>query len=90
MEEGKNTPEKKFKAGSVVVTVWNNKAKNKLGNTVEFKTITAQRSYKSKDGDWKSTNTFRVKDIPKIIMLLNKAFEYNFLNENNIKTEETL
>ena len=44
-----------------------------------LKTIT----YKDKDGVWKSTNSLRVNDLPKAILVLNKAFEYISIKDDS-------
>ena len=77
-----NKPKKKFNAGAVSATVWENQATNKsTGNPVSYNTISLQRGYKDKDGNWKSTNSFRVADIPKAILVLQKAYEELTLRE---------
>lgn len=68
-----NMPEIKFDAGAIVATVWKNKANSGEG---EFKTVGFERRYKDKDGKWKNSNTLRINDLPKAIMVLQKAYEY--------------
>jgi hypothetical protein len=72
----KNRPEKVFSTGAVQVTVWKNDAVSKDGSKSEFRTINIQRRYADKTGEWKSTSTLRVNDLPKAALALNKAFEY--------------
>lgn len=74
-------PEKKFSAGAISATVWNNETSNKSGEAVSFKTVQLQRSYQDKDGNWQNTNSLRVNDIPKAILVLNKAYEYLLLRD---------
>jgi hypothetical protein len=78
-EFGKNLPEKKFVAGAISATVWRNEVKN---SDAEFQTITIQRAYKDKNGNWKNTSSLRTNDIPKTILVLQKAYEYIFLKED--------
>ena len=78
----KNIPEKKFSTGVISATVWKNKGTSKKdGASVEFSTITLQRRYTDKDGNWKSTNSMRINDLPKAALVLNKAYEYLVLKE---------
>jgi len=78
----KNQPKKKFNAGAVSATVWENQATNKTtGQPVSYNTISLQRGYKDKDGNWQSTNSLRVADIPKAILVLQKAYEDLTLRE---------
>lgn len=76
---GKNLPEKKFRAGAITATVWSNETV-KDGKKVSYKTISFERSYKDKDDEWKQTNSLRITDIPKAVLVLNKAYEYLALN----------
>ena len=76
-----NIPEKKFSTGVVSATIWKNKGISKDGNSVEFKTISLQRRYTDKSGEWKSTNSLRINDLPKAILVLNKAYEHIVLKE---------
>ncbi len=71
-----NKPQMKIRAGSLVLTVWNNTLDNK---DASYKTVTLSRNYKGKEGDWKSTNNLRMSDIPKAIAILKKAYEEEFV-----------
>ena len=71
-----NLPEKKFSTGGLNATVWQNQGKNKEGLDVSFRTVTFQRRYKDKNGEWQSTSTLRVNDLPKASLILEKAYEY--------------
>ncbi len=77
-ENKANLPEKKFRAGAVSATVWKN-ITEKDGKSREWHSIKFERAYK--DGDeWKSTSNLRAMDLPKAVVVLNKAFEYLVLN----------
>lgn len=83
MEQSKNTPERKFRAGAISATVWNNQAQ-KDGKEVEYSTVSFERGYKDKkSGEWKKTASLRVSDIPKAVVVLNKAYEYLVLKERD-------
>ena len=71
-----NLPEKKFSTGGLNATVWQNQGKNKEGLDVSYRTVTFQRRYKDKNGEWQSTNTLRINDLPKASLILEKAYEY--------------
>lgn len=78
----KNTPEKKFSAGSIIVTVWNNSViDEKTGNENYYKTVSFDRRYLNKQGEWKTSNSLRLNDLPKAVLALNKAYEYLVLKE---------
>ena len=40
------------------------------------RTVSFQRSYLDKDGNWQTTNSLRTNDIPKAVICLNKTFEF--------------
>ena len=84
METGKlgdNLPEMKFRAGAISATVWRNTIKRKDGTDAEIRTISFDRRYKDKATDeWKSTRSLRASDLPKAVVVLNKAYEYVVLN----------
>lgn len=83
-----NKPEKKFSTGAVSATIWKNKGTSKSGEPTEFRTINLQRRYKDKDGEWKSTNSLRINDLPKAALVLNKAYEYLVLRTDSDETVE--
>jgi len=76
-----NIPEKKFSTGGLTATVWENQGKNKEGLDVSYRTVSFQRRYMDKNGDWQSTNTLRVNDLPKASLVLQKAYEYLVMKE---------
>jgi len=77
METKQNTPAKKFRAGAVSATVWNNAKKDEEGNEKGmYSTISIERSYKDKDDKWQSTNSLRLNDLPRAALVLNKAYEF--------------
>ena len=66
-------PVKKFNSGQISVAVWENISKD--GKT--FHTVSLQRSYKSKDdAEWKKSHSLRVHDLPKAMLVLQKAYEF--------------
>ncbi len=83
-------PEIKFSTGALQVTVWNNEGLSKTGEKTEFKTVSFGRRYKDKNGEWKSTNSLRINDLPKAVMLLNKAFEHLVLKNQDAIEEESV
>ena len=61
---------------------------------MQYKTVVIERSYKDNNNEWKNTKSFRVNDLPKVAMLINKAYEYLVVqsaetgNANNATTTE--
>lgn len=79
-----NLPEKKFRAGAISATIWQNKGQSKNGDAVEFRTISIERGYKDKDDQWQSTNSLRINDLPRATMVLQKAYEYLVFKEQEL------
>ncbi len=79
----KNRPEKKIRAGGVSATIWANEGLNKAGEKVTYRTISVERNYKDKEDNWKSTNSLRVGDLPKAVLVMNKAYEYLMIKETS-------
>ena len=87
--EAGNMPEKKFSTGAISATIWKNQGVSKINNEpVEFRTIALQRSYKDKEGAWKSTSSLRINDLPKASLVLDKAYEYLVLKGNTGLVEQ--
>jgi hypothetical protein len=80
----KNVPEKRFIAGAISATIWKNQAESKVGKEISYETISISRNFKTENGEWKSTNTLRLNDLPKATVVLNKAYEYLTLREAEI------
>jgi len=85
----KNLPEVKFRAGAISATVWKNQGQNKEGQPTEYRSVSFERGYKDKDGEWKSTKSLRVSDLPRAMVVLNKAYEYLVLKDNNPEELDT-
>lgn len=75
-KEGGNYPLQSWKAGALCVAIWENESMQENGQVSSFKTISCERRYKTPYGEWRSTNTLRVNDLPKMIRLLDKAYDY--------------
>lgn len=78
---GRKNPEKKFKAGAISATIWLNQGHTEDGKETNFRTVSFERNYLDKDGNWKSTNNLRTADLPKAILVLSKAYEYLALKD---------
>jgi hypothetical protein len=76
-----NKPEKKFRAGAIQAAVWRNEGQDKDGQKTNFATISMERGYKDKEGNWKSTTSLRINDLPRAALALTKAYEYLVLKE---------
>ena len=68
-------PEKKFKCGACSASVFVNQVKTADG-MVPMKSVSLQRAYKDKDGNFQHTTSFKDNDIPKAVLALTKAYDY--------------
>ena len=83
-----NNPIKSFKAGAVKASVFKNKYQRQ-GVVATIYRVVLDRSYKDRDGNWKSTNSFTAeRDLPKAILVLQKAFEFlTFKDSNGLESD---
>lgn len=75
-----NQPEKKIRSGAISATIWQNEQETPTGK-VKYKTVSFERSYKDKEGKWQSTSKLRASDLPRAVLVLNKAYEHISLGE---------
>jgi len=78
-----NKPEIKFSTGAISAAVWKNTGVRKNGEQTEFNTISLQRRYTDKKGEWQTTSSLRINDLPRAALVLNKAYEYLVLKDNS-------
>lgn len=87
---GKTLPEKKFSTGAISATIWKNNGKNKkTGEPVDFRTVKLDRRYTDKEGNWQSTSSLRLNDLPKASLVLQKAYEYLVLKGQDSSSEDS-
>ena len=68
-------PEKRFRCGGCETTVFENEI-IRGGKTMKIKKVSFQKRYKDSDGEWKTTHSLDINEIPKAILALSKAYEY--------------
>ena len=68
-------PEIVFRHGSCSAAVFDNTVD---GDAVTERTrsIQFQKSYRDREGAWQTTTLLRSQDLPKAVLVLNKAYEY--------------
>jgi len=74
-EQDKTKPIKDFRAGGVQASVWRNEVE-KDGQTVVRHSVKIQKQYRNKDGDYEKTEFYFRDDLPKLILVAQKSFEY--------------
>jgi len=68
-------PETVFKIGAVRASIFQNIIE-KNGQSIKLPKVVIEVRYKDKTGQWQSTNSLSINDLPKAILALQKAFEY--------------
>ncbi len=79
-----NYPKKKFRAGPISATIWENSGKNQQGEPNKYNTISLERVYQDKEGNWKSTNSFRLNDLPKAHAVLQRVYNDLVVKEQSL------
>jgi hypothetical protein len=74
-------PEKRFKCGACEVSIFDNFITTKDGKKVNTKKVSFQKRYRNADGEWKSTHSLDVHDIPKARLALHEAYRYLVLDK---------
>jgi hypothetical protein len=68
-------PEKIFKQGGCIASVFVNDVVHD-GHLRQMRSVSFQKRYLDKNGEWQSTSHLNVNDLPKAALVLNKAYEY--------------
>lgn len=74
-------PVKEFKAGTISASIWR-KAVEQNGRKVVQHSIRIQKRYRDKEGNWKDTDYFFANDLPRLVLVAQKAFEHAALTES--------
>ncbi len=81
-------PEITFRHGACNAAVFQNEY-SRGDESFLVKTVSFQRRYQDKEGEWQTTNSLKVNDIPKAVLVLNKAYEYMTSNGHvDVEVEE--
>ena len=76
-------PVKTFRAGGVSASIWRNEAEQD-GQTVVRHSIRIQKRYRNdEDGDWHNTDYLFPNDLPRLILVAQKALEFAVLHESD-------
>lgn len=82
MTQQDNQPIKEFRVGGVKAAIWKGEGQQD-GHTVVRYSVKIQKSYLDKSTDkWKTTDYFYPADLPKLLLVAQKAFEYVSLKES--------
>ena len=79
-----NLPENKFRAGPVSASVFVNQFETQTGPKTA-RNVVLERTYKDKDGQFKTSKSLSERDLPKAILVLQQA--YTFMVQNGPPAE---
>jgi len=80
-------PEKTFRAGNCSATVFMNEIE-KDGEKIKIPKVAIEISYKDAQGEWQNTNKVDVREIPRVILVLSKAYEWLAMKKGENKVME--
>lgn len=77
-------PEIVFRHGACSAAVFENEYK-RGDDAFTIKSVAFQHRYRDKNGEWQNSGSLRANDIPKAVLVLNKAYDYL---TSNVREEE--
>ena len=81
-------PEKRFRCGGCETAVFENEIV-RGGSTVTVKKVSFQKRYRNAKGEWGSTHSLDINDIPKAVLALSKAYEYLAMGDTTGKSADS-
>jgi hypothetical protein len=69
---------KKVSVKGISVAVFENEC-TKGDQTFTKRSVSLQKSYKDKNGDWQNTSSIAAEDLPFAILALQQVFEWNYV-----------
>lgn len=75
-------PEKKFRCGAVEAAVFENRVQ-KDGQTLRLKKVSVHKRYLDADGNWESTNSYDIGDLPKLKLVADEAYRHLALGRDD-------
>lgn len=80
-EKEKKRPVMSIKASSdrttsLEIAVWLNSNEGENGQKFDSYSLSINRSYRKEDGQWVQNTNFRPHDLPVLLFLVNKAYDY--------------
>ncbi len=79
-QNDKQKPEAEFRAGLISASVWRNEVQQD-GQTIVRYSIRPQKRYRKDDGSYENSEYYFPEDLPKLILVIQKAYEFTTLKE---------
>jgi len=80
-QQNDSKPVKDFRSGGIQASVWRNEVERN-GQTVVRHSVRIQKQFRTEGGDYENTDYYFRDDLPKLILVAQKAFEYIALKES--------
>ena len=77
-----NKPEREFRVGQVKATIWSRERIGVKDQNAKAYSVSIQKSYQDDNGNWKNSTSFFPDDLPKLQLVLAKAYEYVMLKSD--------
>ena len=87
-QQNNNKPIRDFKCGNCQASIWRNEVE-KDGQNIVRHSVKIQKQFRNDDGDFQETNYYFRDDLPKLVLVAQKAFEFIALKESK-DTEESV
>ncbi len=87
-ERAPQRPVKEFRAGPVKVAIWQNEAEQNGQPVIRHSVRIGKRYYDRQQNAWLDSEYFFVNDLPRLRMLVEKAFEFIALKESDPDSAE--
>lgn len=76
-----NAPVHQIKVGSIALSVWENEV-GKGKDAFTAQSVSIQKNYKDKNGEWKSSGSFKFTELMNIIIACQEALKFKYLKED--------
>ena len=87
-QENNSKPIKDFRSGGIQASVWRNESE-KDGQTVVRHSVRIQKQFRKEDGSYEDTQYYFRDDLPRLVLVAQKAFEFISLKESK-DTEDSI
>jgi hypothetical protein len=81
-------PEEKIRIGLVSATIWQNRVGREGEDERAFRSVTPARNFRNSAGEWQSSNSYTLADLPAVITVLQRALDYLLEHEGSATAQE--
>jgi len=88
-QNDKPKPVKDFRVGKIQASVWRTEVE-RSGRTLAQHSVRIRKQFRAEDGSYEDTDYFFPNELPELILLAQRAYEYVVLTESKDADEATL